>query len=248
LAAAAAVVLLAIASAGAGSVELPDDAETYATALPKVLTTKGRTSLEQLFGLASNACIKLDAMIPELGDTQLNEVRKKLPGLILRRDGAPLARPSAKFFADLARRKGNPADRAFFENYARTEPDASPRFPAYVRQTSPQSRCTTYDGRLMARLYGGWLAFRTKYHDDYASEAQGEIDNLDAELLSGICACGSAAETAAGLQAFVDTLPDLPISPKIRDRIALIGAGRSNFRFTCKGSASAETADPPADR
>ena len=31
----------------------------------------------------------------------------------------------------------------------------------------------------MVDLYGGWMTFRTTYPDDYASEAQGEIDSLE---------------------------------------------------------------------
>jgi hypothetical protein len=243
--AAAIVASLVIASTVATAQELPDDAESYASALNKIATTKGRTSLESLFGLALNACIKLNDIVPNLNDSQLDALGKKLPGLMLKRDRTPLAHPSAKFFADLARRKGRPQDRAFFDLYARTEPDATPGIAAYVRHSSPDSRCTSYDGKLMADLYGAWLAFRTKYHDDYSSEAQGEIDNLDAELLSGICACGGADETAAGLQKFVDELPDVPIAPKIRDRIALIRSGHSDFRFNCKASAAQEP-DPPA--
>ncbi len=227
--------MLAVTCAGGWAAELPDDAEDYAAALHKILTSRGRTSLQPLFELAAKTSPGIEAVLPELSDAQLKAAGEMLPGLILKRDGSPLVRPSARFFADLARRKGTATDRAFFEIYARTEPDTSPVFPAYVRQQGPESGCTTYDGKLMVDLYRGWLTFRTAHHDDYPSEAQGEIDSMNAELLSGICACGNADQTVAGLQAFVDALPDLPIAPKIRDRIAAIHAGRSNFRFNCKG-------------
>jgi hypothetical protein len=231
----AAAVMLAGAATGGRTAELPDEAENYAAALHKILSTRGRTSLEPLFELALNTSPRLEAVLPDLSDAQFKAAREMLPGLLLKRDGTPLVRPSAKFFNDLARRKGTSADRAFFEIYSRTEPDTSLVFPAYVRQQGPEAGCTTYDGKLMADLYRAWLAFRTAHHDDYPGEAQGELDNLDAELLSGICACGSADATAAGLQAFVDALPDVPIAPKIRDRVAAIRSGRSNFRFNCRG-------------
>ncbi len=231
----AAAMMMAVACAGGWSAELPSDADDYAAALSKVLSSRGRTSLEPLFEVAVRTSPRIEAVLPDLSDAQFKAAREMLPGLIVKREGAPLVRPSAKYFADLARRKGTAADRAFFEVYARTEPDASPVCPAYVRQQGPESGCTTYDGKLMSDLYRGWLTFRTAHHDDYPTEAQGEIDNMNAELLSGICACASAEQTAAGLQAFVDALPDLPIAPKIRERIAAIRAGRSNFRFNCKG-------------
>jgi hypothetical protein len=87
----------------------------------------------------------------------------------------------------------------------------------------------------MSDLYGGWMTFRTMYPDAYASEAQGEIDSLETELLSGICSCDNADKTAAGLQTFVKAFPDLPITPKIKTRIATIHSGKSSFRFNCHG-------------
>lgn len=69
--------------------------------------------------------------------------------------------------------------------------------------------------------------------DAYASEAQGEIDSLETELLSGICTCENADKTASGLQAFVTAFPDLPITPKIKTRIAQIRSNKSSFRFNC---------------
>jgi hypothetical protein len=87
---------------------------------------------------------------------------------------------------------------------------------------------------LIVDLYRGWLTFRTTYPYAYAAEAQGEIDSLESELVSGICACEDADKTAAGLQAFVDAFPDLPITPKIRNRVAQIRSGKSSFRFNCR--------------
>jgi hypothetical protein len=45
----------------------------------------------------------------------------------------------------------------------------------------------------------------------------------------------STAKTTAGLQAFVKAFPDLPITPKIKTRIARIHSGKSSFRFNCHG-------------
>jgi hypothetical protein len=87
----------------------------------------------------------------------------------------------------------------------------------------------------MVDLYRGWMTFRTAYPDDYAPEAQGEIDSLESELLSGICACDNAQKTAAGLQAFVTAFPSVPITPRIKRRIAQIRSGKSSFRFNCHG-------------
>ncbi len=232
LSAAAAAIPLAIVHADAA--ELPPATDNYASELKAVLSSSGRTSLQALFELALKASPGVEAVLPEMTDGEFKSVPQKMRGFIVRRDDTPVARPSSAYFAALARRKGTATDRVFFEIYARSEPDSSPILPAYIRQQSAESGCTMYDGKLMTELYRGWLAFRTKYPDDYANEAEGEIDSLDAELLSGICACGSAEQTAAGLQTFVDALPDLPMTPKLKDRIAQIRSGHSSFRFNCK--------------
>jgi len=157
-----------------------------------------------------------------------------MQGFIVVRQKPIIVRPSVDYFKSLARKIGTKADRAFFDVYQRTEPDGNGPFPAYIKQQTDEAGCTRFDGKLMVDLYRGWITFRTTYPDDYAAEAQGEVDSLESELLSGICSCENAEKTAAGLQAFVDAFPDLPITPKIKDRIAKIRSGKSSFRFNCR--------------
>jgi hypothetical protein len=147
-----------------------------------------------------------------------------------------LVRPNLSFFKALAKKRGTKADRAFFDIYEQTEPDGNGEFPAYVRAGSNQETgCTMFSGKKLGELYRGWLTFRTANPDAYANEAQGEMDAIENELESGICSCDSADATATGLQWFVDTFPNLPMTPKINARIATIRAGTSSFRFNCKG-------------
>jgi hypothetical protein len=176
---------------------------------------------------------ELQAVLPDLSEAQYQEVQRQMKGFIVVREAIIVVRPSVDYFKSLALKSGTNADRAFFDVYQRTEPDGNGPFPAYIKQQTDESGCTRFDGKLMVDLYRGWLTFRTTYPDAYASEAQGEIDSLEAELLSGICTCDNAQKTAAGLQAFVKAFPDLPITPKIKTRIAQIRSGKSSFRFNC---------------
>ena len=176
---------------------------------------------------------QVQAVLPDLSESQYQQVQRQMQGFIVVREAVIVVRPSVDYFKALARKQGTKADRAFFDIYSRTEPDGNGPFPAYIQQQTGETGCTRFDGKLMIDLYRGWMTFRTTYPDDYASEAQGEIDSLESELLSGICTCDSADKTAAGLQAFVKAFPDLPITPKIKTRIARIHSGKSSFRFNC---------------
>lgn len=216
-------------------VEIPESVAAYASAMNDLLASRGTRPIEPVFEAGMRASPQVQAVLPDLSEAWYQQVQRQMQGFIVVRGDRILVRPSVDYFRQLARKQGTKADRAFFEIYQRTEPDDNGPFAAYIRNQSDEAGCTRFDGKLMVDLYRGWLTFRTTYPDDYASEAQGEIDSLESELLSGICTCENAEKTAAGLQAFVDAFPDLPITPKIKGRIAGIRSGKSSFRFNCRG-------------
>lgn len=229
--------------------EIPPEVASYSAAMKELVATRGPASIQPVFELGIQASPLVQAVVQDLSEADFKSVQDQMQGFVVSRGAvnaiaptaargpgaANLVTPKNQFFKELAKRKGTPADVAFFEIYTRTEPDTNPGAPAYIRRENGAAGCTLYDGKLMVSLYRGWLDFRTRYPDKYENEAQGEIDSLDAELASGICACGSQKETVAGLQAFVTAFPDLPAAAKLRNRIAEIGGGRSKFRFNCKG-------------
>lgn len=215
---------------------MPSALEAYATAIDDLLESRGKQPIGPVFEDGMKAAPQVQAILPDLSEAQYQQVQREMKGFIVVRGQhqTTVVRPSVDYFRNLARKQGTKADRDFFAIYQRTEPDGNGPFPAYIQQQTEETGCTRFDGRLMVDLYRGWLTFRTTYPDAYATEAQGETDSLESELLSGICACDDADQTAAGLQAFVDAFPDLPITPKIRNRIAQIRSGKSSFRFNCR--------------
>ncbi len=213
--------------------ELPPAIAAYASSLSELLAARGRQSIEPVFAQGMQAGPSLVAVLPDLGEADYQKAQREMTGFIVERHEVIFVRPSVDYFKQLARKKGSKADREFFEVYDRTEPDGNGPFPAYVMQQTDEAGCTRFDGKLFTDLYRRWMTFRTGFPDDYGTEAQGEIDSIESELLSGICSCDDASKTAAGLQAFADAEPDLPITPKIKKRIAQIREGKSNFRFKC---------------
>ena len=213
---------------------MPPTVAAYATAMDQLRTSRGKSQIEPVFEAGMKASPQIQAVLPDLSEAQYQEVKRRMQGFVVAREAIVVVRPSVDYFRNLARKQGTKADRAFFDIYQRTEPGGNGPFPAYIQQQTDESGCTRFDGKLMVDLYRGWMTFRTTYPDAYAAEAQGEIDSLESELLSGICACENAEKTAAGLQAFVHAFPDLPIAPKIKKRIAQIRSGKSSFRFNCR--------------
>ena len=233
LAAAIAISCFAIQASAAG-VEIPPAVGAYASAIDDLRTSRGKSPIEPVFEAGMQASPQIQAVLPDLSESQYQQVQHQMQGFIVVREAMIVVRPSVDYFKSLARKQGTKADRAFFDIYSRTEPDGNGPFPAYIQQQTDETGCTRFDGKLMVDIYRGWLTFRTTYPEDYADEAQGEIDSLETELLSGICSCEDAGKTASGLQAFVKAFPDLPITPKIKARIAKIRSGKSSFRFNCR--------------
>jgi hypothetical protein len=227
--------ILACVDANA-QVEVPASVDAYASAMAELLKERGKRPIEPVFEGGMQAAPELQAVLPDLSESQYQQVQRQMQGFIVVRLGLVVVRPSVDYFKNLARKQGSKADRAFFDIYQRTEPDNNGSFAAYIQPQNGETGCTRFDdGKLMIDLYRGWMTFRTAYPDDYAPEAQGEIDSLESELLSGICACENAQKTAAGLQAFVAAFPGVPITPRIKRRIAQIHSGKSSFRFNCHG-------------
>jgi hypothetical protein len=217
--------------------EIPDSVGEYSSALSDLMKSQGRQSIEPVFEAGMKTTSHLQAVMPSLSESQYQQVQHEMQGFIVVRHPSQqsLVRPNLSFFKALANKRGTKADRAFFDIYEQTEPDGNGNFPAYVRAAPGQETgCTMFAGKKLGDLYRGWLTFRTANPDAYANESQGEIDAIENELESGICSCDSADETATGLQSFVDTFPNLPMTPKIKARIVTIRSGTSSFRFDCR--------------
>lgn len=225
---AVAIVLFASAAGAA-----PPAVDDYLNALNAIQNSKTRQSLQPVYELAISSAPGVQAALPSLSGSDYAALKKRLQGFLLNRDEVAYARPSADFFKALAKRKGTKADIAFFDVYAATEPDQNTIFPAYIRQQTDDTGCTVFSGSLLTGLYRRWLDFRTTYPDAYTTEAQGELDSMEVELRGGTCACEDQKAVSAGLEAFTRAFPDLPITPKIRERIEGIKNGKSHIRFNC---------------
>ena len=227
-------VFAGVRAAYAQSIESRPPSEQYADAI-KALESSGSGSIQDTFELGMKAGPSVESFVTSASPDQIQALSAEMPGYIMKPGDPPLARPSADYFLKLAKRKGDKADVAFFDAYARAEPDSNSGQPAYIRPLGGEQSCTIFDGLLLADLYRRWVAFRTQYPDDYVSEAQGELDTMDTELGTATCACAGRDQVLAGLDGFAKALPTLPITAKVQARAEQIRKGTSPIRFNCKG-------------
>lgn len=163
-------------------------------------------------------------------DAQFDRLNRSLPGLRLNRDEVVFAKPDAVFFLGLARTRGSADDRAFFRTYLQVYPASV--WPSYVQQQTDSSGCTDFgSGELVAR-YDAWLAYRHQT-THYASTVNRELHNIEQEVTTSTCACGSRESVLRELQRFATRFPDSPVSKTVASRSMQIRSGRSPIRFSC---------------
>ena len=231
LAAAIAISCFAI-QASAADVEIPASVQTYASALDDLRTSRGKNPIEPVFEAGMNASPEVQAVLPDLSESQYQEVQRQMQGFIVVREALIVVRPSVDYFKSLARKQGTKADRAFFEIYSRTEPDGNGPFPAYIQQQTDESGCTRFDGKLMVDLYRGWMTFRTTIPTTTPPRRKAK------STASSRNCCQASAPATTPTRPRQDcrhswTHSRAPDHTKNQNRIAQIKSGKSSFRFNC---------------
>jgi hypothetical protein len=131
----------------------------------------------------------------------------------------------------LARRHGGDADVQFFEAYRQTR-GAGGR-PTYVEPHTDYTGCTKYGSLRLVEAYRRWTDYRLRHADRYTAPVAAAIQDIEAQLAGGTCACGARASVLSELRAFVEAFPGDSIVPSLRERMGTIEAGTSGIRFVC---------------
>ena len=155
----------------------------------------------------------------------------QLPGVFVRRVEIVFVRPDARFFAALAARVGDEADRRFADALAATYPDGP--WPVYVAPRTDYAGCTVFGDRLL-RTYRAWSAMARDFPDRYARLVAREREAVVEKITSSSCACGNAESVARELARIAASLtPTDPILAAVNARSAAVAEGRSGIRFGC---------------
>lgn len=209
----------------------------YADVLSRVTAANRRQELEQLF--AASRALKAallrrvddNVIIEQLSVEQFDYLLAHTRGVIIGREEVLIVEPDASFFLTLARMYGTRADVDFAEAYAATYLDTA--WPSYLWQETDVTACTAFGaGELVAR-YAQWLSFREIHPRAYQSEVLHELSEIESQVATSNCACGSRADVLAELGEFAAAFPAVASRLGVNERVAAIHAGKSTFTFNC---------------
>ena len=194
-----------------------------------------KVNVEELFRLATAAGKEIEADITKADEARAAGADAKpaltqLEGLAISWEEAIFAKPRPDFFLTLAKSRGRPVDRTFFELLVATRPDGA--WPAYLEQQTDVTGCVRFDLPELPSLYARWLAFRDRHPKAYRDEADREVRELDG-WLKGDCSCGGRETVIQGLEAILRAVPRAPRSTEISERLEAIRRGTAEFRFNC---------------
>lgn len=207
----------------------------YKKALNEIQSQK-QANVEQLFKLASAAAAEIERDIIRRDEAVAEgqsapPVVTQLDGLVISTEEALFAKPDPRFFVEIGDTKGRRVDRAFFRLLARTRPDGA--WPVYLEQQTDVTGCTRFENPALLSIYKGWLGFQEKFPAAYNAEVDKELREMESQLLTSSCACGSKASVIHGLEKISNAIPKASITLGIKKRLQAIRAGTATFRFSC---------------
>lgn len=199
--------------------------------------TEYRKAIEQgAVEAAFNAAVAVRKIVIQriegLTDSEYEQLMRDLPGIILNRDEVVLADPDPTFFLDLARKRGDAADVAFFENYKATFPVSV--WPVWVDQQTDVTGCIDYAGGQLVQRYAGWRKFRAANPGRYKAAVTQRLREIEEAAADATCACGTKESARTELERFVKAFPDSLVTPRIRRRIEALRSGASLMQFNCE--------------
>lgn len=200
----------------------PAAAADYVSALARLEQATTPVSLEDLFAKAEAAQTALmevtgeQAVLERFSAEQFAALQAAMRGLVLHREMDIYAQPEAAFFLALARAHGQPADVAFFEQYAATW--GADSVPTYLKLRPQPTPCVRFGEGRIAPLYAGWQQFVADHPAAYATHAAQNLRDLEEAVTLGTCACDGLASVQREQAEFLAQFPNTPKAAEIRAR------------------------------
>jgi hypothetical protein len=213
--------------------------DAYRAAIRSTATGRAPRAIEAAFsalGVMREALTRTQSgqnMSPleALPEKQFQALKQELPGAIVNRDEIVFVEPDLDYFARLAARNGDAADRAFFAGLKSTYPESV--WPVYIEQQTDYSGCTRFGGMSLVETYRLWSDFQRRFSGRYAAGAAKEIDGVLERLTASTCACRDLASAEQELQRFLRDFPASPARAAVDRRLQAIRDGRSDIRPSC---------------
>jgi hypothetical protein len=169
--------------------------------------------------------------IEALTDDDFKTLEKSLPGAVIFREEIAGVKPDVPYFARLAARLGDAADRAFIAALSATRPESV--WPVYLERQTDYSGCTRFGSLALVRAYRDWSTFAEHHPGRYVQAAKNELDDVSQQLTGSTCACGNAASVRTELERFIRDFGAAPIRSHVEQRLDAVKQGRSEIRMNC---------------
>ncbi len=189
----------------------------YQVLLKKIEAETGRTSLEPLVDFQNQFSERLRE-VEELSEKDFKSFEKHMRGFLVNRDEIIFVKPDNEFFLRLAKKRGLPADIAFFELRNTLRPDGV--WSAYTLPQTDYSGCTRFGTGKLTELYGRLNSFKENFPTSYIQITDEELGYVVEDLTVGTCACEDSRSATKEFELFLKTYPGSTIAPKIKDRLS----------------------------
>ena len=210
------------AAAPPTSAALPAVVTDYLAAIDSIDKSTVPVSLEALLNKAEDAQAALmevtgdKAVLERFSDPEFVQLQAQVKGLVLHRGNDIYAQPEPAFFLALAKAHGEPADVAFFEQYAAVwGPDLVPNYLQLRAQPTP---CVRFGEGRIAPLYAGWRAYSKNFPAAYTTRVAQQLKDLEEAVALGTCACAGVDSVRAEQAEFLKQFPGSPEAATIKAR------------------------------
>jgi len=201
----------------------------YSAALKKVRAAE-KTDLEPVYRLGLEAASWLEEKLGEQPDEYADT---KLEGFDVSVGEVTGVSLEPDFFLKLARKKGMPADLAFFENLERTYREGGD-LPVYRQVMNDVLFCDRFEAPELIPIYRAWRQYAAKYPKSYVEEVKRELDGIESMLLTHKCACGTKEEVLASIAGFIEAFRGTELAAKLNVRLAVLKGGVPNsMKYQC---------------
>jgi hypothetical protein len=205
-------------------------ADDYAAVLKRYETRKSRASLEPVIRAGKAVANRLGEL-ENLSESDYALVEKKMRGFVINRIESVYVEPDAKFFSQLAARRGTLADAEFFRLLSAIKPDNV--WAVYIEQQTDVTGCTIYGKGLLVKYYADLLAYQKKYPKSYTDEINGATSDIINKLSGYLCACGDRESVLREFRLFMKTFPRDRDMRLVKQKLAEIKQEK-DVRFNCQ--------------
>ena len=207
----------------------------YRQAIEIAYATRGVETAFTLLTAVHDALMKPRnglSFLESLSEAEFDRLQADLPGVVVGREEIILVKPDVRYFATLAREKGDDADRAFFAALGATYPDSV--WAVYNERQTDYSGCTRFGSMTLVDTYRRWSDYQRRFPNRYRVRTTAEIDDVTGDLTTSTCACGDIASVERELTAFVREFPSAAARAKAEERLRAVQAGTAGMRARCK--------------